>query len=147
MNHQQFGEVPEDYDPKAATVKMDAKAIPDLTKLLCDIYELIDYVEKPMMQKLRIANKSEFEAKAYRKFQEQLPIKIVNLMCEDNRYEHLDKLLDMFEMLENVKDGNVDINDAFSIFSENLNAKFVYPKFGGKTQFEKQMAKDKINKK
>ena len=98
-------------------------------------------VETTEMQQLAQLHKKEYETILTHKYSQDIPIKIINLMLEDERYENLERFLDLIERLKAVQEGKVDINDAHKAFSESLNDKYVYSKFGGKDKFEKEMSK------
>jgi hypothetical protein len=84
--------------------------------------------------------KEEFEHLIFSKYNSKLPMKIISLMIEQDRYNNLNELLDMFDLLQNVKNGNYDINDACDKFGEKNREKYVYPKFGGKDKYFEQMS-------
>ena len=86
--------------------------------------------------------KEQFEAFVYGKFNNSIPMKIISLMIEQERYENLDELLNMFDTLKAVKSGKKDINKEAEKFGEKNKQKYVYPKFGGKDNFEKVMSQD-----
>jgi hypothetical protein len=89
------------------------------------------------MQELEKRDRNEFEKILTHKYYNDISsIKIINLMLEPNRYENLETLLDMFEGLKNVKNGNLDIQDAHKNWCEKMNEKYVYSKHGGKENFE-----------
>jgi len=137
----------------AMNVQMDVNAIPNLDILLQEIQNLINDVETfnkcntcqtsdTLCDKCK-KKKNQHEVTLTHKYINELPIKIINLMFEDDRYNHLDQLLDMFDKLKEVKKGNVDINEQFAKFSEKLNETYVYPTHGGKDNFLKKMQNNK----
>jgi hypothetical protein len=126
-------------------VSMTPNAIPDIDSMLVHIDNLLNFVELPEMKKLETVNKKEFERLVYGRFNAILPINIINLLLEDDRYEHLDMLLNMCDTLKQVKDGKMDIHQEHAKFSEKLSEKYVYPKFGGKENFENEMMKKPKN--
>jgi len=128
----------DNYDFSGLT--MSASAIPDLDQMLEKIYELLEYTETPMMKSLEIQNKDMFERYIINKYHEVLPFKIIRLLMEHERYENLDKLLDMFEILGTVKSGKADVYDEFKKFNEVQNERYLYPKFGGKEKFMEKMS-------
>jgi hypothetical protein len=132
-----------DMDEKARDamrVEMNPNAIPDLDTMLVNIQRLLEDIETPEMQELEKKNRNEFEKILTHKYYEDISsTKIINLMLEPERYENLEKLLDMFERLKNVKNGNLDIQDAHKKWCEKMNEEYVYSKHGGKENFEKVM--------
>ncbi len=124
----------------AMKIEMDPNAIPDLDNMLIYIQKLLEEIETPRMQYLEKTNKNEFEKILTHKYHENIPsFKIINLLLEPERYENLDKLLDMFERLKNIKNGNLDIQKAHKDWCEKMNEEYVYPKHGGKANFEKNI--------
>lgn len=123
---------------------MNASAIPDLDELLMNINEMIDFMEKPAMQHLVKNNMTEFERIVFQKYNQIMPIRIIRLLIEPKtRYDHLDGLIEMFESLNSAKRGEVDILDVHEKFTEKVNEKYVYAKFGGKDKFIEAMEKQK----
>jgi hypothetical protein len=139
------------YAENAMKVKSDPNAIPDLEKMLVHIYELLEEIETPEMQELEQKDRKQFEVILTHKYRDCIPsIRIMNLILESERYDNLDKLLDMFERLQKVKDGKVNIDAAQKDFCEKLNETYVYPAHGGKEGFEKkieEMKKEEEEKK
>jgi hypothetical protein len=128
-------------------LSMDPNAIPDLGQMLNIINELLAFIETDNMIRMEKENKIEFERAVHGRYNAYLPIKIIKLMLEPDRYDHLSRLLDMFDILNNVKDGKQNIQDAYNNFSEKLNEKYIYPMHGGKANFEKNINAENINKK
>lgn len=125
----------------AFKVSMTPSAIPNIDEMLVHIDKLIDFIETPKMKNLEHSNNKEFERQAYAKFNSVLPMSIINLLVESNRYEHLERLLEMCNTLKKVKNGELDIHEEHTKFSEKLNTEYLYPKFGGKENFENEMKK------
>jgi hypothetical protein len=119
-------------------LKADPSAIPDLSKMLEKIYDLLKEADTLLVPGLSEEKRKKTETRLSQKYNNDISsAKIISLMLADDRYENLDRLLDMFDRLEEVKKGRVEINDAQRNFGEKLNEKYVYPKFGGKEEFEK----------
>lgn len=113
-------------------MSMDASAIPDLTELLGYVNSLIAFVETPEMVILSKTNYQEYEKRAYQRYNQHMPIKIIGMMInEDERYENLERLLDMFDRLEGIKTGKKDMQHEYADFSEKLNEQYLYPEYGG----------------
>ena len=120
-------------------LSMDPNAIPDLGEMLNVINDLLAFIETDYMAKLEMENKKDFEKLVYSKYNGYLPMKVIKLMLDPDKYEHLSRLLDMFDSLNDVKHGRKNIQDAYDNFNEKLNEKYIYPDFGGKEEFEKTM--------
>jgi DNA repair exonuclease SbcCD ATPase subunit len=121
-------------------VKQNLKEIKQETKNMKD--------PKEQLKKRR----DEIEGAITRKYitDESIPIKLIGLMLEKERDKHLEDFKKMCDVLKPVKKGQINIDTAKKCFDEGLAGEYVYPKFGGKEQFEKVMANEsatKINKK
>ena len=126
-------------DTNAYTVGLSKDAIPDTEKMMRNIDKLLDFIESPHMKELEETDKDKFENLAFMKFNNILPMKIISLLVEDERYKNLETLLDMLETLSHVKKGKKDLLEETKKFSEKRNEEYMYPKFGGKENFEKTM--------
>lgn len=144
INAQIVGE--DEVDENARTeleLKPDPSAIPDLSQMLEKIYELLKEADKFLVPGLSEEKRKKIETRLSQKYNNDIAsVKIISLMLAEERYENLERLLDMFDRLEEVKKGRVEINEAQRNFGEKLNEKYVYPKFGGKEEFEKKMAEE-----
>lgn len=133
---------------------LDAKAIPDLDKLLKEVLEMLYYINTDEMQKLEETDNYSFERHLDSKF-ESLSLEYNSifrlLLDKENREKNILKLIEVFSKLQEVKAGLIDISKADIDFKEELNEEYIYPKFGGKEQFEKTISeknkKTNINKK
>lgn len=85
--------------------------------------------------------KEEFETLVYGKYNSVLPMKIISLLVEQERYENLNELLNMFETLKDVKAGKKDIYVEAENFGEKNRSKYVYPQFGSKEKYIDVMSK------
>lgn len=113
-------------------MSMSPDAIPDLGELLNYVNSLIAFVETPEMVILSKTNYQEYERKAYQRYNQHMPIKIIGMMVnEEERYENLERLLDMFDRLDGVKTGTRNMQDEYEDFSEKLNEQYLYPEYGG----------------
>ena len=128
-------------------LSMTPDAIPDIDNILVHIDELLTFIEIPEMKKLEISNKKEFERLVYGRYNNVLPMGIINLLVEDDRYEQLETLLNMCDTLKQVKSGKKDLHEEHAKFSEKLSEQYVYPKFGGKEKFEQELKKKSEDKK
>ena len=110
-----------DQDISSMKLEMSADSIPDLQQMSNDILLLLNDIELPSRE-----NKNKFEKRIISKYIDKIPLKIINLLLEDeNRYIHLNKLLDMFDVLQNVKNGNVDVQDVYKEFTNKLNKEYI----------------------
>lgn len=132
--------------------KLDANAIPDIEKLLATVIEFLRYINTDEMHKLESTDQLAFERHLDSKF-ENLSLRYYTifklLLDKEHREDNVCKLIEIFSVLKGVKSGSIDIQKANEDFQEELNNEYIYPKFGGKEQFEKKMRKGikKKNKK
>ena len=121
---------------------MDIKAIPNLKGLLDNIYDLVKDIERPEMEELENRDRKEFERLLTHKYYSKInSIKIINLILDSNRYDNLIMLLEMFELLENIKNKKTGMEDGHKQWCEKVNEKYIYSKHGGKTAFEEMLKK------
>jgi len=120
-------------------LSMNKEAIPDVDNMLETVNDLLNFIESPGMVKLEASDKKKFEEVTYSKYNDSLSVSIIRMMLEDDRYDNLVKLMDMFESLQNVKNGKIDVQSAFKNFREGKNEEYIYPTFGGKKGFEDKM--------
>jgi hypothetical protein len=59
----------------------------------------------------------------------------------DDRIDELGNLIYMLKTLASVKSGKLTMIEANAMVREKLSSEYIYPKFGGKTQFEKAIKK------
>ncbi len=96
-------------------------------------------------------NKNEYENILTHKYYESIQSnKIINLIIEPTsnteREKNLHKLLDMFERLQKIKNGEVNMQDGYKDWCEKMNEEYVYSKHGGKENFEKVMKESQKKK-
>lgn len=136
-------------DPKLEDRKLDASAIPDLERLLDEVLKFLQYINTDEMQKMELADPNGFEQHLDAKFTflslDHYSI-FKMLLDRENREDNVCKLIEVFTVLRRVKTGELDIGRADDEFREEMNEKYLYAKFGGKEQFEKEMAKEEAKK-
>ena len=125
--------------------------IPDITNLTGQIIEFVEYIEQPEMKNLSKENNMKYRHHLENKFEdfslEYYSIYKMLLDNEDKRAENLDKLFNMLTKLKNVEMGKSNVEKEFVKVRDELANEYLYPKFGGKQQFEKAMAEDLKNNK
>lgn len=119
-------------------------SLPNLNELTKDTYEILFYIESDKMKKLEDKNPEDFKKELEEKFPNYV-IKYTHTfekLCDkENREENVKKLLELFENMRNVKNGKANFDSVSYNVKEELNEKYVYPKHGGKKNFEKNMRK------
>lgn len=135
-------------ETKKEEPKLDVNAIPNIDKLLETVLEFLQYINTDEMQQLERDDEYAFEYHMNSKF-EDFSLQHYSifrlLMDKKNREDNICKLIDMFNILKRVKKGELELEKANKDFQEDLNNEFIYPKFGGKENFEKTL-KNKKNK-
>jgi hypothetical protein len=128
-------------------------SIANLDVLTDNIVSLLEFVRTPLMISKKHLNYDEFENIIYTRYNGLLPLKIINLLLEDeqnNAKTNLKKIIEMLEGITNVKNGTISYEKQYEIYAEKQNEEYIYSKFGGKKNFEKvleDMKKEKENKK
>ena len=115
----------------------DINAIPDLTLLTSKLLEFIEFEDKPETHELKKNKRGEYNYIINDQFK-ILPPSMIKLLSEpDKRTENLSKILDMINILKEVKNGNKTFETAENEFVEKRAEEYLYPKFGGKDNFYK----------
>ena len=115
-------------------------AIPDLDKLSTRVVEMLDIIEKNKGRDI-----SETRIFLIDKF-DDVPVSIIKLLTidgtEEERVENLNRLLRLLENLGKAKSGKKELTQCASEFNDEIAERYVYPKFGGKENFEKKIEED-----
>lgn len=140
----------EEKDPNGIYLDRCTKeGIPDLVELTKQIVNFIEYIGTNEMEKLEKEDNDKFCLHIETVFPE-FTLKYMAiykmLLDKENREDNLIKLLNLFKILRDVKAGSRNIDREFDTFKENLAQDYVYPKFGGKAEFEKKI-KSRADKK
>ena len=120
--------------------------LPDLVKLTGQIIEFIEYIEQPDIKAMSKENIMMYKQHLENKFEEfTLDYYSIYRMLVDNeneRSQNIEKLFKMIDRLKDVESGKSNVEREFIHVREELAQEFLYPKFGGKTAFQKAMEKD-----
>lgn len=131
--------------------KLDPNNIPDLENLLKNVIDLVEFISTPQMAQLEKTNFILYKTTAENAFPHFSNnfISIFNMLLHsNNRNYNLTKLISLFSNLKDIKDGKKNIDLEFKKFQEQQAQEYIYPKFGGKKQFENAMINSsKKNKK
>ncbi|ARF09226.1 hypothetical protein Catovirus_2_175 [Catovirus CTV1] len=139
-------------NPNGIYLDCDSQAIPDLNKLSSDVISFLEYIGTEEMEQMQSKDNEAFTKHVQDKFPEFSLnyINIFNMLLEkENRDNNIMKLLNLFDVLKEVKSGRKDMNNEFERFKESQAQEYIYPQFGGKTNFEqkiKERASDKQKK-
>lgn len=136
-------------DPNGIYLDFDREQIPDLNQLTIEVINFLEYIGTTEIEELEINDNEAFVKDIENKFPE-FTLKYVTvykmLLDKESREENLIKLLNLIEILKNVQSGNKNLESEFNNFKESLAEEYVYPKFGGKENFEKKI-KERAEKK
>ena len=136
-------------DPNGIYLDFDSNNIPDLCSLTNDIITFLEYIITPEMQKLENENKDAFSKHLENKFSD-FTLNYITiykmLLDKDKREENTMKLLNLIEILKEVKKGSKNMESEFDKFKETLNEEYIYSKFGGKENFEKKIKERSLKK-
>ena len=125
--------------------------IPDITNLTGQIIEFVEYIEQPEMKNFSKENNMMYKGHLETKFEdfslEYYSIYKMLVDNEDKRAENLDKLFNMLSKLKDIEMGKSNVEKEFVKVRDELANEYLYPKFGGKQQFEKAMEADLKNNK
>ncbi len=120
--------------------------MPDVTKLTGHIIEFIEYIEQPDIKKMAQDNMMMYKQHLENKFEEfTLEYYSIYKMLVDNekeRAQNIEKLFKMLDRLKDVETGRTTVEKQFMQVREELAEEYLYPKFGGKDQFQKALEKD-----
>ena len=120
--------------------------LPDLIKLTGQLIEFIEYMEQPDIKLMAKENMMIYKQHLENKFEEfTLEYYSIYKMLVDNeneRSQNIEKLFKMIDRLKDVEAGNTNVEKEFIHVREELAKEYLYPKFGGKTGFQKAMEKD-----
>ena len=131
-------------DPNAIVMQMDKDAIPNLEVLTNEIFDFLVFIDEPQIIELRNSQNGNFLKLVEEKFK-NIPLSITKMLTDEteDRVKNITKLLEMFQTLNKVKKGESNIDSEFENFKEGLSEEYIYPKFGGKEEFERKMSEKK----
>lgn len=117
-------------------------AIPDLAKLTNSLYEIIEYLERDEIIKLTKEADHIVLNTLNNKYADNVPYSMLKILLDiENREENVERILDMINMLRKAKTGNYNLEVAEKDFTDKVNERFLYNKYGGRENFEKALAK------
>ena len=111
--------------------------IPDLVEMTNKLIEFIEFSDKPETIKLKENNIGNYNYIISNRFS-ILPTSMIKLLSDrEKRSEHLQKILEMIDLLKSVKSGSKSYESAETEFIEKRSEEYLYPQFGGKDNFYK----------
>lgn len=118
---------------------LDIEKAPNTKQFLDDLILFIDELNKPNFKKLRKENKFNeieelLERKYKRLFELNYSLVFAVIRNEITNFDILVKMINVMILLETKQISN---NEANNIIKDLINDLYIYPKFGGKENFEK----------
>lgn len=111
----------------------------DLQYILETTVNILEFTKEPQMLELKKINFDEY-LNALEKKYEKFTLKyygIFRMIVDNDDSKSIDKLFGMLNLLWQVNAGKLTLTNADALVSEGLSNEYVYPKFGGKQNFEK----------
>ena len=122
--------------------KPSVEAIPDLDELTNNVFEIVEYLERDDI--IELCKKSEHIVlnTLNIKYADTVPYSMIKLLMDvDNRVENVERVLDMISMLIEAKKGKYDLEQAEKDFTDKINERYLYSKYGSREKFENALAK------
>lgn len=125
----------------------DVDQIPDIKYIVDTVAQILEYMSDDEMIKLKDENVTLYEQKIHEKFTD-FSDKYFSLFSFllDGKLESLFNLITMLNALAMVKTGKISMETATVGVREDLSNQYIYPKFGGKKEFERTII-ERHNKK
>lgn len=121
-------------------------AIPDLDVLTGNVFEILQYLERPEISRLMKTNETAVKMYLNNKYADTVPLGIITLLMEeDARDDNVDQMLKLFESLRQAKSGNISLEDAEKKLTDDVSNKYLYAKYGSKDAFEKALMNEVKN--
>ena len=118
---------------------MSANTIPDLEEILENVINMVQFMNSPDLLDLKNRDKKQYDDTVYFKYRELISPKIINILLED--INNLNGIIEMFEKLNAIKMGKLDIETETDNFAVKIENEYIYPKYGGKEKFFEMLKK------
>lgn len=118
----------------------------NVDELTVHMINFLEFISQPEMEKLENDNNELFVETVTNKFKDFSDnyVAVFNkLLDKKNRNESVERLVEMFSIIKNIKNGKSTFEKEDARFKEKLNEQYIYKKYGGKKQFENAMRKNK----
>jgi hypothetical protein len=136
-------------DPNAINFDDDIEVIPDLEVLTQTIISFLQYINTDEMIAMEINDHPGYIRHLEEKF-DDFTLNYYHmfkmLTTAENRDKNVMKLLNMLELLGEIKNGNRNMQTEFEKFREDQAEEYIYPEYGGKAQFEEALTKRALKK-
>lgn len=123
--------------------ELSLDAIPDLDRLTGNILEILEYLEDQKNARLIATSEGNVRTMLCNRYAETVPYGVISLLLDRvNRYENVERLMRMFEMMNNAKCGRSTLEEVEKDFTEEINQRYIYSKYGSKEKFESELQKE-----
>ncbi len=124
-------DIPKEYQEhfdNLKNAKPDINAVPDLNLLLEHMYEILSFFTSSKGKKLLSTQRDKLILQIADKY-ESVPISMIKILADEkNRKENVERLLNMLSLLQQAKDGVINIDDVQKNISDDLNKQYIYNK-------------------
>lgn len=129
------------------SLSTEALQMPDIKDIVDTVIKILEFMSSDEMIELKNTNTMQYEQQVHDKFPEFADkyFSLFSLLL-DEKLESISNLFTMLNTLALVKMGKITMETASNGIKEDLSNKYIYPKFGGKKEFEKTII-DRYNKK
>jgi hypothetical protein len=120
--------------------------IPDVEKLIEHVINLLQYINTDEMQQFEDNDPTGFETHLDNKFSDftaRYYTVFKLLLDKPNRHANVARMLELFQNLSKVKNSEKSMDTVYEEYTEVINNEFIYSKYGGKANFEREMMKQK----
>lgn len=116
--------------------------MPDLKYVINNLVQIFEFISTDDMIKMKSDNKEQYENVLHKKFAEfsERYYSLFSVIL-DGELDSMTHLVMMINTLCLVNTGQITMDTAYAHIREELSKHYIYPKFGGKKEFEKAMMK------
>ena len=126
--------------------KKSVEAIPNLALLTGNVLNILRYLERPDIKNLVETDQMTVKMTLNEMYADSVPYGVIDLLINpEKRKENVKKLLEMFEILNMVKNGDMALDRAEEHITEDLNERYLYSKFASKEEFYDFLKNEKKN--
>jgi len=123
-----------------SSLTKDVENMPDLKYVVDTLTDIFEYISTDEMLSMRKDNKTEYDRMMegkYKDFEDRY-FSLFRVIL-DGEFDSMNHLVMMIKTLCLVKTGKISNDAAYANIREELSNHYIYPQFGGKKEFEKEM--------